>query len=99
AAGEGLTLTSSSYIIFFDLHWNPAKVWQAEDRVHRIGQTKAVNIYNFVTKNTVEEKIIQKLEEKKSIINNLIDDTVSEIESVSIEDLLDLIGLGNQNIV
>jgi Superfamily II DNA/RNA helicases, SNF2 family len=37
AAGEGLTLTSSSYVIFFDLHWNPAKMWQAEDRVHRIG--------------------------------------------------------------
>ncbi|WP_028951134.1 DEAD/DEAH box helicase [Sulfurihydrogenibium subterraneum] len=99
AAGEGLTLTSSSYVIFFDLHWNPAKVWQAEDRVHRIGQTKAVNIYNFITKNTVEEKIIQKLKEKKNMINNLIDDTASEIESVSIEDLLDLIGLGNQNIV
>lgn len=99
AAGEGLTLTSSSYVIFFDLHWNPAKVWQAEDRVHRIGQTKAVNIYNFITKNTVEEKIIQKLEEKRNMINNLIDDQISEIESVSMEDLLDLIGLTSQNIV
>lgn len=99
AAGEGLTLTSSSYVIFFDLHWNPAKVWQAEDRVHRIGQNKAVNIYSFITKNTVEEKIIQKLEEKRSMINNLIDDQISEVESVSLEDLLDLIGLTGQNIV
>ncbi|PMP62896.1 MAG: ATP-dependent helicase [Sulfurihydrogenibium sp.] len=99
AAGEGLTLTKSSYLIFFDLHWNPAKVWQAEDRIHRIGQTKAVNIYNFITKNTVEEKILQKLEEKRKMINSLIDENISEIESVSLEELIDLIGLANQKIV
>jgi SNF2 family DNA or RNA helicase len=99
AAGEGLTLTKSSYLIFFDLHWNPAKVWQAEDRIHRIGQTKAVNIYNFITKNTVEEKILQKLEEKRKMINSLIDENISGIESVSLEELIDLIGLANQKIV
>jgi SNF2 family DNA or RNA helicase len=93
AAGEGLTLTSSSYVIFFDLHWNPAKMWQAEDRVHRIGQKNKVNIYTFITQNTVEEKIMQKLEEKRSMINNVIDDISSDIESVSLSDLLDFIGL------
>ena len=93
AAGEGLTLTSSSYVIFFDLHWNPAKMWQAEDRVHRIGQKNKVNIYTFITQNTVEEKILQKLEEKRSMINNVIDDVSSDIESVSLSDLLDFIGL------
>jgi len=88
-----LTLTSSSYVIFFDLHWNPAKMWQAEDRVHRIGQKNKVNIYTFITQNTVEEKIMQKLEEKRSMINNVIDDVSSDIESVSLSDLLDFIGL------
>lgn len=92
AAGEGLTLTSSSYVIFFDLHWNPAKMWQAEDRVHRIGQKNKVNIYTFITKNTVEEKILAKLEEKKSMINEIIDSQKSDIETVSLDDLFDFIG-------
>ena len=91
AAGEGLTLTSSSYVIFFDLHWNPAKIWQAEDRVHRIGQKNKVNIYTFITKNTVEEKIFKKLEEKRVMINNIIDDVSSEIDSVSLSDLLEFL--------
>lgn len=92
AAGEGLTLTSSSYVIFFDLHWNPAKMWQAEDRVYRIGQKNKVNIYTFITKNTVEEKILAKLEEKKSMINEIIDSQKSDIETVSLDDLFDFIG-------
>ncbi len=92
AAGEGLTLTSSSYVVFFDLHWNPAKMWQAEDRVHRIGQKNKVNIYTFITRNTVEEKILSKLEEKKAMINEIIDSQKSDIESISLDDLFDFIG-------
>jgi SNF2 family DNA or RNA helicase len=45
-----LTLTSSSYVIFFDLHWNPAKMWQAEDRVHRIGQKQSQYLYIYNSK-------------------------------------------------
>ncbi len=94
AAGEGLTLVEASYAVFFDLHWNPAKIWQAEDRIHRIGQKNKVNIYNFVMKNTIEEKILHKLEEKKRMIENVIDGIEKKDEDIiTIDDLLDIVGL------
>ena len=80
--------------MFFDLHWNPAKIWQAEDRIHRIGQKNRVNIYNFIMKNTVEEKIVQKLEEKRKMIENVIDGIErKEEELITIEELIDFVGL------
>jgi len=94
SAGEGLTLTEASYAVFFDLHWNPAKIWQAEDRIHRIGQEKRVNIYNFVMKDTIEEKILKKLEEKRILIENVIDDTESKEEDIlMLEDLAEFLDL------
>jgi len=94
SAGEGLTLVEASYAVFFDCHWNPAKMWQAEDRIHRIGQKNKVNIYNFIMKNTVEEKILEKLEEKRKMFENVIDGTkrITD-EAISLEDLMDYIGL------
>ncbi|MCX7738023.1 MAG: DEAD/DEAH box helicase [Hydrogenothermaceae bacterium] len=93
SSSEGLTLTAGNYVIFFELHWNPAKMWQAEDRVHRIGQKNRVNIYYFITKGTVEERIIQRLSQKKRIIENIIDSDIDEIESITLEELLDFIDL------
>jgi len=94
SAGEGLTLVEASYAVFFDLHWNPAKIWQAEDRIHRLGQKNKVNIYNFVMKDTVEEKILQKLEEKRKMIENVIDGVENKKEEViSLEELMGFIGL------
>ena len=54
--GVGLNITEATNVIHYDHWWNPAIMWQAEDRVHRIGQKKEVNVFNFFTKNTVEEK-------------------------------------------
>ncbi len=94
SAGEGLTLTEASYAVFFDLHWNPAKIWQAEDRIHRIGQRNKINIYNFVMRNTVEERILQKLDEKRRMIQNVIDGVDTKIdEAVTVDDLMEFIGL------
>jgi SNF2 family DNA or RNA helicase len=47
SGGEGLNLTEASYVVHFDHWWNPAVMWQAEDRVHRRGQTRGVNIYSY----------------------------------------------------
>ncbi len=96
SAGEGLTLTVSNYAVFFDMHWNPAKMWQAEDRIHRIGQKNKVIIHNLIMENTIEEKILQKLEEKKKLIETVVDGVkhIKE-EEVSLEDLMEFIGIKN----
>src|SRR5690606_37565950 len=57
AGGVGLNLTEADYVFILDPWWNPAVEQQAIDRSHRIGQTKNVFIYKFISKDTVEEKI------------------------------------------
>jgi SWI/SNF-related matrix-associated actin-dependent regulator of chromatin subfamily A member 5 len=64
AGGLGITLTAADTVIIFDNDWNPTWDLQAHDRVHRIGQTRPVTIYNLVTKGTVEERIIQRAQQK-----------------------------------
>lgn len=57
AGGVGLNLTEASYVVHFDHWWNPAVMWQAEDRVHRPCQTRGVNIYSYWISDTIEERI------------------------------------------
>ncbi len=65
AGGVGLNLTEADYVFIIDPWWNPAAEMQAVSRAHRIGQTKQVMVYRFITSDSIEEKIIQ-LQEKKS---------------------------------
>lgn len=60
AGGLGINLASADTVILLDSDWNPQVDLQAQDRVHRIGQTKQVHIFRFVIENSVEEKIIEK---------------------------------------
>ncbi len=60
AGGLGINLTSSDTVILYDSDWNPQVDLQAMDRVHRIGQTKPVNVYRLITENTIEEKIVER---------------------------------------
>ena len=69
AGGYGLTLTAADTVVLFDPWWNPAVEAQAADRVHRIGQTKPATIYKFITRGTVEEKILRLQEKKIGVIN------------------------------
>jgi len=69
AGGVGLNLTEADYVFIIDPWWNPAAEMQAVSRAHRIGQTKQVIVYRFITSDTIEEKII-KLQEKKSKLAN-----------------------------
>lgn len=68
AGGEGLNLQFSNIIINYDLPWNPMKIEQRCGRVDRIGQTRDVEIYNFIVKDTVENRVREVLEEKLSVI-------------------------------
>lgn len=72
AGGTGLNLTSANLVIHFDPWWNPAVEDQATDRAHRIGQTKVVEVIKLIARGTIEEKIIMLQEEKKELIDNVI---------------------------
>ena len=67
AGGLGLNLTSADTVIFYDSDWNPTIDSQAMDRAHRIGQTKQVKVFRLVTRNTIEQKILERAKEKEEI--------------------------------
>ena len=68
AGGEGLNLQFSNIIINYDLPWNPMKIEQRCGRADRIGQTRDVEVYNFIIEDTVENRVREVLEEKLSVI-------------------------------
>ncbi|HWK99199.1 MAG TPA: C-terminal helicase domain-containing protein, partial [Parapedobacter sp.] len=92
AGGVGLNLVEADYVFILDPWWNPAVEQQAIDRTHRIGQTRNVFIYKFITKGTVEEKILALQNRKKTIADTLITTEESFIKSLSREDIRELLG-------
>ncbi|WP_375585141.1 SNF2-related protein [Cyclobacterium xiamenense] len=87
AGGVGLNLTKAEYVFLLDPWWNPAVESQAIDRAHRIGQLNKVIIYKFITRNTVEEKIMALQERKMALAGELISTEESFIKSLSKEDI------------
>ncbi len=79
AGGTGLNLTAADYVIHFDPWWNPAVEQQATDRAHRIGQTKPVFSYKLIARGTVEEKILQMQQRKKSLAENVLSSDDEEV--------------------
>ena len=97
SGGEGLNLTEASYVVHFDHWWNPAVMWQAEDRVHRRGQTKGVNIYSYWMKDTIDDRIRQKLREKGILFEKIVDGLAEEgvDELFTVNDWLEIFGVKN----
>jgi SNF2 family DNA or RNA helicase len=91
AGGLGLNLTAADYVFILDPWWNPAIEAQAVDRAHRIGQQKTVFTYKFITKNSVEEKILDLQRSKQKLFNNLITTEESFVKSLTKEDILELL--------
>ena len=87
AGGLGLNLTAADYVIHLDPWWNPAVEAQAADRTHRIGQDKPVFIYRLITRDTVEEKILQLQERKRHLVNQLITTDKSFFKALTKEDV------------
>lgn len=73
AGGVGLNLTKASYVLLLDPWWNPFIEKQAIARAHRIGQENKVIVTRFIAKNTIEEKILQLQEQKKTLSDEIID--------------------------
>ncbi|CAD6887025.1 unnamed protein product [Tilletia laevis] len=67
AGGLGINLVAADTVIFYDSDWNPQMDLQAQDRVHRIGQTKPVLIFRLVSANTVEQKILKRAGNKRKL--------------------------------
>jgi len=78
AAQEGFTLTASSNIAIVEWPWNPGPLMQRIDRVHRIGQKNAVNVYYLMAKNTIEEKIARILDDKMKVLTGVLDGNTIE---------------------
>lgn len=87
AGGLGLNLTEADYVFLLDPWWNPAVEAQATDRAHRIGQKKKVFTYKFITRNTVEEKILKLQKHKLKLSENLIQTEESVIKTLTLEDI------------
>ncbi len=83
AGGEGINLQFCHHIINFDLPWNPMRVEQRIGRVHRLGQTEDVKIFNLCTLGTIEEHIVHLLHEKINMFEMVIgelDEIVERLE-------------------
>ncbi|PKA63188.1 DNA helicase INO80 [Apostasia shenzhenica] len=80
SGGVGINLVGADTVIFYDSDWNPAMDQQAQDRCHRIGQTREVHIYRLISESTIEENILKKANQKR-----MLDDLVIQSGSYNID--------------
>jgi SNF2 family DNA or RNA helicase len=93
AGGTGLNLTRANHVFHYDRWWNPAVEDQATDRVHRIGQTKNVQIHKFLCTGTLEERIDEMIEHKKGIADSIVGSDEAWLTELSTDDLKKLFQL------
>lgn len=91
AGGNGLNLVGADSVIHYDMWWNPAVENQATDRVWRMGQKTKVSSYKLITKNTIEEKIIDLQDRKRDLISNLVESDEDMLSKLTWEDVLGLL--------
>ncbi len=94
AAGVGIDLISASVVIHYDRWWNPAKENQATDRVHRMGQSRGVQVFKMITRGTIEEHIHTLIEKKLGLMEQVIGfDDQDQVKALTRDDLLELLRL------
>lgn len=74
AGGVGLNLTAADVVIHYDPWWNPAVEEQATDRAHRIGQTKPVFVYKLIARGTIEQRMLELQDRKRSLAGTIYDE-------------------------
>ena len=89
AGGTGLNLTEADYVFLLDPWWNPAVEQQAISRAHRIGQFKNVIAYKFITKDSIEEKIL-KLQQQKLLLAETFIPSNNPLKDINKEDIVEL---------
>jgi len=93
AGGVGLNLTAANHVFHFDRWWNPAVENQATDRAYRMGQTKDVQVYKFISMGTLEERIDEMLESKQMLSDQVISSSEGWITELSTDELKELFTL------
>jgi SNF2 domain-containing protein/SNF2 helicase protein/helicase-like protein len=93
AGGTGLNLTAANHVIHVDRWWNPAVEDQATDRAFRIGQKKNVQVRKFVCIGTLEERIDEMIESKKSLADRVVGTGEAWLTELSIADLRSVLAL------
>ena len=93
AGGVGLNLTAASHLLLLDPAWNPASEWQCFDRIHRLGQTKQVFIYKFITKQSVEEKMLEIQDKKQGLISGAFHIQEEEKRRRRVDDIINIFSL------
>jgi len=94
AGGTGIDLVGGSVVIHYDRWWNAAREDQASDRVHRIGQKRAVQIFKLITEGTLEEKIAAIIAKKRQLMTSVITADDPKLSKIfTREELLDLLAL------
>ncbi|MEX1240927.1 MAG: DEAD/DEAH box helicase [Cyclobacteriaceae bacterium] len=91
AGGLGLNLTEADYVFILDPWWNPAVEAQAIDRAHRIGQKRKVFTYKFITRNSVEEKILTLQQKKLKLTQELITTEESFMKQLTKDDIAQML--------
>lgn len=90
AGGVGLNLTGADYVFMLDPWWNPAVESQAINRAHRIGQDKKVFVYKFITRASVEEKIMALQKNKSQLADSFINQN-NPLRSMQVDELMTLL--------
>jgi len=93
AGGTGLNLTGADMVIHFDPWWNPAVENQATDRAYRIGQKRTVYSIKLITKETVEERVLELQRRKSSVIDATIESDEGIVQSITWNDIRELLSL------
>lgn len=100
AGGLGINLATADTVVIYDSDWNPQADLQAQDRCHRIGQKKPVNVYRLITKDSIEEKIYQRAVKKLYLDAVVIQQgrLVEQEKKLSKTELLGMIKFGAEEI-
>ncbi|MGW2106364.1 DEAD/DEAH box helicase [Streptomyces sp. NPDC001948] len=97
AAGTGLNLTRATHVVHYDRWWNPAVEDQATDRAYRIGQDRPVQVHKLIAEGTVEDKVAQLLESKRTLADAVVGSGEAALTELSDADLAELVALGRQS--
>lgn len=93
AGGTGLNLTGADMVLHFDPWWNPAAEAQATDRAYRIGQKRTVVAHKLITRDTVEEKVLEMQNKKRRVIDATLSSDEEVLSKLSWDDVQDLLSL------